>query len=136
MKKYLYCSYAEQDERSGEKLRQFLTQAGCLSWSSQDLFPGAMVQKVIAEQMKRAQGFVFLVSSSLYDSDRCMKEYSAATILVQRNPNVLLFPISLRPVLLGEEAFPGLFPEKPLLSFSKGREEAWIAVVEKIRDSL
>lgn len=132
----VFYSYSHKDDQYRGKMEESLAllkrDGYLIQWSDKNILPGQSISATIADNMKKADIVVFLISSSFLASDECMKEWKRAKTMHvgSRRPHRV-------PIIVGRCAWKDLLADddikvlpddgKPIKTFNDP-DEAWAQV--------
>jgi tetratricopeptide (TPR) repeat protein len=139
----LFYSYSHQDENLRDQLARHLsalTREKLISgWYDREMTAGTKWKGEIDDHLKAASIILLLVSSDFLASDYCNDVELQCALERDKNGKARVIPVILRPCDWQNSAFSHLqaLPKnaKPVTRWSN-RDEAWLSVVEGIRDAL
>ena len=139
----LFYSYSHQDENLRDQLARHLsalTREKLISgWHDREMTAGTKWKGEIDDRLKAASIILLLVSSDFLASDYCNDVELQCALERNKNGEARVIPVILRPCDWQNSAFSHLqaLPKngKPVTRWSN-RDEAWLSVVEGIRDAL
>jgi tetratricopeptide (TPR) repeat protein len=139
----LFYSYSHKDENLRDQLARHLsalTREKLISgWHDREMTAGTKWKGEIDDHLKAARIILLLVSSDFLASDYCNDVELKCALERDKNGEARVIPVILRPCDWQYSAFSHLqaLPKnaKPVTRWSN-RDEAWLNVVEGIRDAL
>jgi tetratricopeptide (TPR) repeat protein len=139
----LFYSYSHKDENLRDQLARHLsalTREKLISvWYDREITAGTKWKGEIDDHLKTASVILLLVSSDFLASDYCNDVELQCALERDKNGEARVIPVILRPCDWQNSAFSHLqaLPKnaKPVTRWSN-RDEAWLSVVEGIRDAL
>jgi len=139
----LFYSYSHKDENLRDQLARHLsalTREKLISgWYDREMTAGTKWKGEIDDHLKTASVILLLVSSDFLASDYCNDVELQCALERDKNGKARVIPVILRPCDWQNSAFSHLqaLPKnaKPVTRWSN-RDEAWLNVVEGIRDAL